>query len=159
MDERWESLVAAARAMMAERQAATIAQFGLDYSMQYKWDTERAEMVFSSKGIAIVRADFQLAGSIAGRERTWLWGWANESIPRPATHRLDTVRQYGQEQGFSKLTEPVWVPDGDDGHDVMMVSASIMNAPAFFHAHVGNTALFFVLEEFQCLGDWAMGRT
>src|SRR4051794_12356012 len=117
MDERWAFLVAGARAMMAERQPATFAQFGVDYSTQFEWNTERAEMVFSSKGVPIVRADLQFVGSIAGRERTWLWGWANASIPTAATRRLAEVRRYGQEQGFPKLTEPEWVPEGDDGHD------------------------------------------
>jgi hypothetical protein len=151
MDERWVSLVAVARAMMAQRQPATYAQFGLDYSMQFKWDTERAEIMFSSKGRPVVRADLQFIGSIAGQERTWLWGWANDSIPRAATFRLAAIRDYGREQGFPKLTEPEWTPEGDDGHDVMIVSACILGSPAFFHDHVGGAALFFVLDGFQHL--------
>ncbi|MDR3637845.1 MAG: hypothetical protein P4L84_28830 [Isosphaeraceae bacterium] len=151
MDGRWASLVAGARAMMAERQSATYAEFGLDYSMQYRWDTERAEIVFSKAGTPVARADLQFVGSIAGREPTWLWGWANDAIPAVATGRLSEVRQYGEEQGFDKLTRPEWVPEGDDGHDMMIVSAYILGAPAFFHDHAGGTALYFVLEGFERL--------
>jgi hypothetical protein len=152
MDERWTLLVAGARTMMAKRQPATYAQFGLDYSMQYNWDTERAEIVFSSKGIPVVRAALQFVGSISGHEGTWLWGWANESIPPVATSRLAAVRAYGREQGFPKLTEPEWVPEGNDGHDVMMVSACILGAPAFFHDHMWELAMFFVLDGFERIG-------
>jgi hypothetical protein len=70
VDERWASLVAAARAMMAERQPATYAEFGLDYTMQFQWDTEQAEVVFSSRGVSVARADLQFVGSIASREPT-----------------------------------------------------------------------------------------
>jgi hypothetical protein len=134
---------------MADRQPATYAEFGVDYSMQFEWNTEKAEIVFSSEGVSIVRADLQFVGSIAGGKRTWLWGWANESIPPAATSRLAQIRQYGEEQGFSKLTEPKWVPEDSDGHDIMIVSAWILGAPAFFHDHAGNAALFFVLDRFQ----------
>jgi hypothetical protein len=149
MDERWISLVEGARAMMGECQPATYAQFGLDFSMQYEWNLDRAELVFISKGSPIVRADLQFLGSVTGRAGTWLWGWANESIPQAATNRLDEIRRYGEEQGFPKLTEAEWVPEGDDGHDVMLVSACIIGAPAFFHDHYQNLALFFVLDGFE----------
>lgn len=135
--------------MMAERQPATYAAFGLDFSGQYRWDTARAEIVFSTNGVATVRARLHFVGSIAGRERTWLWGWANETIPPEATARLAEVRQYGEEQAFAKLTKPEWVPEGNDGHDVMLVTACILGAPAFFHDHTQGAALFFVLDGFE----------
>ncbi len=153
MDERWAVLVAGARAMLAERQPATYARFGLDYSMQYEWSTDSAEIVFSSEGVPVVRAGLQFVGSISRREGTWLWGWANASIPEAASRRLSAVREYGREHDFPKLTEPEWVPEGDDGHDVMLVSASILDAPAFFHDHVGGLALFFVLDGFERIGE------
>jgi hypothetical protein len=136
---------------MVERQPATYAEFGLDHTMQYHWDTERAEMVFSSKGVPVARAALQFVGSLAGRPPTWLWGWANDSIPAAATVRLAEVRRYGEEQGFDKLTRPEWVPEDDDGHDVMIVSACILGAPAFFHDHAGGAALYFVLDGFKRL--------
>lgn len=149
MDDRWASLVAGARTMMGERQPATYAQFGLDFSMQYEWDLDRAELVFSSEGTPIVRADLQFLGSITGRGGTWLWGWANESVPTAATERLAEIRRYGEAQGFPKLTDTEWTPEGNDGHDVMLVSACILGAPAFFHDHYQNLALFFLLDGFE----------
>jgi hypothetical protein len=153
MDERWSSLVEGARAMMAERQESTFTKFGLDYSMQYKWDTARAEMVFSSRGVPIVLAEFQFVGSISGVEPNWLWGWANGSLSKVATNRLAEVRRFGEEQGFWKLTEPTWSPEEDDGDALMMVSAAILDSPAFFHCHLPNQALFFVLYGFRHIGE------
>ena len=153
MDARWEILVSGARAMMADRQSATLAKFGVNFSMQFEWNTERAEMVFSSMEIPIVRANLQFVGSIAGKERTWLWGWANKSVPTAATHRLSEVHKYGQDQGFQKLTQTEYVSEGDEGYDLMFVSASVLESQAVFCDSVGNMELFFVLDGFQYLGD------
>jgi hypothetical protein len=149
MDERWQLLVGGARAMMADRQQKTCADFGVDFTTQYEWNVDRAELVFSRNGEPIVRANLQFLGSIAGPTGTWLWGWANESIPMAATNRLMPIRQYGESQGFPKLTEREWTPSGDDGHDLMLVSASILESQAFFHDHYQNLALFFVLDGFE----------
>lgn len=86
-----------ARAMIAGRLEITYARLGLYYSMHYRWDTDRAEMVFNSEGVAIVRAGLQLVGTLSGHEGTWLWGCANESVSSAATCRLSAVREYGQE--------------------------------------------------------------
>lgn len=151
VDERWQLLVAGAREMMAKRQPETYAQFGLDFTMQYEWNLDRAEIVFASNRVPIVRADLQFVGSIAGRNRTWMWGWANKSIPTQATVRLSEVRRYGEAQGFYRLTDAEWVPQDDDGHDVMIVAACILGAPAIFHDHAGSLAQFFLLDGFQRL--------
>jgi hypothetical protein len=95
----------------------------------------------------------QFLGSITGPGGTWLWGWANESVPAVATKRLNEVRRYGEAHGFPKLTEAEWKPEGNDGHDVMVVSASILDAPACFHDHHQNLALFFALFGLKRIGN------
>jgi len=149
MKEKWNSFVSTARSMMAQRQVEIFAKFGVDFSTQYHWDLDRANIVFKRNGISIVRADLQYLGSIVRPQGSWLWGWANETIPSQATNRLDALRRYGADNGFEKLTVPEWMPEGDDGHDVIAVSASVLGSDAFFHDHFNNLALFFVLDHFH----------
>lgn len=158
MDERWESLVAGARAMMAQRQPATFQRFGLNYGIRYEWNLDRGEMVFSRKGMPVVTAKLHYLGTFSPSEGTWLWGWANETIPPAATTRLGEIRRYGEEQGFSKLTTPEWVPEGNDCHDVMIASAGILGAEAFFHDHYADLGLFFVLDGFRFVAETGRDR-
>jgi len=148
MDNRWELLVIGARAQMAVRQPETYSKFKIDFSMQYEWNLDRAEIVFKSNGQTVVSARLQMLGSICNPNGNWLWSWANESIPEGSKHRLVEVRKYGETNGFTKLTLGEWRANGDDGHDVMMVAAGILDAQAYFHDHYHNMALFFVLDSF-----------
>jgi hypothetical protein len=106
-------------------------------------------MVFNNKGTPVARAALQFVGSIAGRPSTWLWGWANDSIPVAATARLAAVRQYGEEQGFDKLTGvgAGWGrrPRRDDRVGLHPGRAGV------FHDHAGGAALYFVLDGFERL--------
>ena len=112
MSAAWDSLVADARAQMGIRQPATYAEFGLDFSMQYQWNLDRAEVEFSRQGQPLVRASLHYLGSITNPGGTWLWSWANDSIPVAATGRLEEIRDYGERHGYPKLTEPEWAPEG-----------------------------------------------
>ena len=170
MEKTWSSLVDSSNTMMFERQRSTLAQFGVNNSMQYNWNFDRAEMIFSSQGEPIVRTDLQVVGSIsaltrkglwnwadksiskfAGRRRGWLWGWANKSVPIVATWRLAEVRRYGEEQGFSELTEPEWPADKVNGQDLMIVSGAILGTSSFFYAHTGGLDLFLLLDNFRII--------
>jgi hypothetical protein len=153
LSDKWELLAPYARAMMADLQAATFQRFGIDHTGQYEWDLDRAEITFSRKKVPFVRAHLQLVGSINRRKNTWLWGWANEGVPSQATERMSEVRRYGEEQGFEKLTMPEWSPEGNDGHDVMYVAASITGACATFHDHHGDLALYFTLDDFRLVPE------
>ncbi len=153
-DERWTSLFPMAYAMMEDIQAQTWKQFGIDYGAQYEWNIERAEIVFYRNKRPVARADLQFVGSISRSSGTWLWSWANESIPAQAKDMMSAVRQYGEEQGFHKLALPEWHPEHvDDGHDIMYVAASILGATATFHDHAGDLALYFTLHNFRFAGD------
>jgi hypothetical protein len=153
-DEKWASLVPMAYTMMQDVQGRTLEEFGIDYKTRYEWDIDRAEIVFYRKQVPIVQADLQVVGSISRKNGTWLWGWANKSVPSQATDKMSAVRQYGEAQGFRKLTLPKWRPeDGNDGHDVMYVAASILGASATFHDHVGDLALYFTLHNFRSISD------
>jgi membrane protease YdiL (CAAX protease family) len=151
-ESRWASVVAGAHVMMEQVQKETYAKWGLDFGIQYEWNIDNAEMIFSRNGKAFVRTDLIYVGSISRQTNTFLWGWANESIPANATARLHEVRSYGEEQGFAKLTTAEWQPAGNDGHDVMLVSASVLGTPAFFHGHAGELSLFFLLDNFETAG-------
>jgi hypothetical protein len=153
-DEKWASLVSMAYTMMQDIQGQTWEQFGIDYECQFEWNIERAEIVFSRNKRPIARADLQVVGSISRSSGTWLWGWANESIPSNAKDMMSAVREYGEEQRFPMLTQPEWYPENEhDSHDVMYVVASVLGASATFHDHAGDLALYFTLHNFRSASD------
>jgi hypothetical protein len=155
-DEKWASLVPMAYAMMEDIQERTLKEFRVDNDCQYKWDIDRAEIMFFRKKRPIAQADLQVIGSISRKGGTWLWSWANGNIPSKAKDKMSEVRRYGDEQGFQKLTLAEWIPDdASDGHDMMYVAASILGASAIFHDHVGDLALYLTLHNFRALTDRA----
>jgi hypothetical protein len=148
MDNDFAQLVEAAHAMMADRGLHTFSKHGIDFTTQYVWDLDRAEMTFIDRDRPVATAKLQLVGSIAGNVPTWLWGWANENVASVSTHRLAEVRRYGQEQRFERLTEPSWPYPDNDGHDMMVLSAAILSADSCFYYNKNNPEIYFILYNF-----------
>jgi hypothetical protein len=96
---------------MQARNQAFLERFDLS-DQPYRWNLEQAQMAFVLIEHAVV-ADLCMVGSVSDSEGTFLWGWANESIPHQAKRRLHEVRSFGEKHGLDLLMSPEWagVPD------------------------------------------------
>jgi len=77
---------------------------------------------------AKVLAQIQAVGSTSTTSNTWLWGWANESLPTSVTARICEVRDFGNSEALAKLTEPK-LPDQEYlGWELTAIAAQIIGA-------------------------------
>jgi uncharacterized protein (UPF0128 family) len=83
-------------------------QFRIGGYERWDYDLDKGTLTFSNGGVPYVVAEIQAAGSIALRSNSWMWGWANESLPERVTHLLHSVRQFGEKSGISRLEEGYW---------------------------------------------------
>jgi hypothetical protein len=52
---------------------------------RWDYDLERGTLTFSKDGVPKVRASIQVIGTTSISGGTWMWGWANESLPSNVT--------------------------------------------------------------------------
>jgi hypothetical protein len=67
-------------------------------------------------------------GSTSTTTKTWLWGWANESLPTSVTARICEVRDFGNSEALSQLTEPKLPDEEYLGWDLTAIAAEIIGA-------------------------------
>src|SRR5437879_2593148 len=89
-------------------------RFSIGAWERWHYDAELGTISFSEGGIPQVIAVVQLVGTTSTKSQSWLWGWANESVPPERTALVLRVKQFGESESLSILTEPEW-PD-DDHH-------------------------------------------
>ena len=59
---------------------------------------------------------------------TWLWGWANKSIPTVLTRALSAVKAFGEAEALPVLTEPSWPTDEYHGWEMTAIAARLVGA-------------------------------
>jgi uncharacterized protein DUF6882 len=101
-------------------------RFRIGYWKQCDYDLDAGTLIFSEADSPRIVAQIQVVGTTSSR--TWLWGWANEDFPKAVTERLREVRQFGEDQALSQLTEPQLVGDEYLGWELTAITAQILGA-------------------------------
>ena len=95
---------------------------------RWDYDLDTGTLTFSDGGTPKVIADIQVVGTTSNASRTWMWAWANTSLPLGVTQRARDVRQFGLAEGLTQLTEPQLVDDEYLGWEMTAVMARITDA-------------------------------
>ncbi len=111
-----------------------------------RWDyyLDTGELVFSDGGVPKVVASIQVVGTTSKTSRTWMWAWANESLPRGVTERVLEVRQFGVTEGLSKLTEPQLTDNEFLGWEMAAITARIIGAKGAYRCPGDDGFLYAV---------------
>jgi len=146
--------------LMQSRNRAFIDKFALS-GWPFQWDLDAAQIAFVSAESAVV-ADICMVGSISACEKTFLWAWANETIPSGAQARLPDVRTFGTTHDLGLLTTAEWPATRAEGLEILAVAGRVLDADGIFIDSVGDLTLFFVLHRFRTrlLGEvpWLTSR-
>ncbi|MCW2913656.1 MAG: hypothetical protein JWN52_1724 [Actinomycetia bacterium] len=124
------------------------------------WSADLAERTYTSGGVTV---RVSLLGSYAGREKTWLWGWANPQFgpEHPAVLPTLAVREMGERLGVPELTTPEvdlsWYegPAAHGGELVAMTAAGLLGGGGYIGAgYDGGSAYLHVDDPAVPLAHW-----
>ncbi len=100
----YTTLVDRATEELRQKTQAAVGLFQID---QARWDVDldAGTITFASPRGVVATAPVQVVGTLNSVDSTWLWSWANSSIPAPATRHAQMVREYGHKHRIGELTE------------------------------------------------------
>jgi hypothetical protein len=147
VDKGWVEFLSEATAYLSRRQDAAVREFDLESWERYFLDPETDTLTFSTGGKAGVVAHVLVVGSVADKPGTWLWSWADSSIPESMSEPILRVRQFGEDHGFDKLADPTWLGDKADGWEMAAAAALILSAKGAYRAPYEGGAVFLIFTD------------
>jgi len=88
---------------------------------RWNWDDERSILTFSDPNRPSIEIDVSIVGTTEGNSSEW--AWANKNIPQHNKLGIEKVREFGEANGYDKLTTPFL--DADDYADWEMTSIAV----------------------------------
>jgi hypothetical protein len=114
----------------------------------YHWNLDQAVMEFSPQGRRVL-AELCLVGTTSESEASFLWGWANASLPTQCVDGLATVRQFGLEHDLPLLVTAE-IPGGRaEALECAAIAGRVLDAAGVFVESTGDVTLFFALRNFR----------
>jgi hypothetical protein len=104
-----------------------------------RWDhdLERGTVTFSENGPKVL-ASIQAIGTTSISGGTWMWGWANESLPPNVTKAVVKVCEFGQAENIAELTEAELPDDEYLGWEMTAVAAKLLGAKGAYRCPSEN---------------------
>jgi hypothetical protein len=111
---------------------------------RWDYDLDSATLIFSDPGIPRVIANIQVVGTTSGHSKTWMWSWANESLPTVVTTGISAVREFGIRERVNRLTE-AQIPDEEYlGWEMTAIAAQIVGAKGGYRCPSERGFLYLV---------------
>ena len=146
-ERNWGAWSRGAVRLMQERNNAWMRDYNVR-ERHYHWSIDDAKLVFPSTSDEVV-ADICMVGSVSVSEGTFLWAWANETIPTHARRGLERVREFGQSNALELLTKSEWPGGRSEGLEMAAVAAKILDAAGVWVAPGTDVTCFFALSNFR----------
>lgn len=127
--------------------------FGIGDYARYEYDLFRNEMWWSDADDPKVRAKVTIVGSFSTKSDTWLWAWANPHFKDVEIGQICAVRDFGEREGITKLTEEKWAADEVDGWEMTSVSARLLEAQGAYRSPSASGGLFLLYDGLEFIPD------
>jgi hypothetical protein len=146
--EEWESFALTALAWAQQQSDLLTTEYGLSGDVQYHWDLDDARIVFSRGGQEFLSARITMIASVNPERGTWLWSWANDSLPPSVLGDIDSVRQYGVDHQFPLLTWPGFQADPKPVDQARVVASYLLEADGLWRSTSGAVEVHFAMHDF-----------
>jgi hypothetical protein len=127
-------------------------EFKLGTWQHWAYELEAGTLTFSNDDVPRVIATIQAIGSTSNKSGTWMWGWANRSLPAKVTDQLYRLKQFGEREKLSQLTEEIFPGDEEFGWEMAAVATRILKGKGVYRCPSKNGFLFLVFMDI-CLID------
>jgi hypothetical protein len=145
----WEDTICTCHEALHVKQDALDAQYTLGRHKRWDYDQETASLVFSNDGVPAIVADVEFIGSISTQSNTWRWAWANFNNLPNVRSRIAAVRDFGEQQGYSRLTVPQWAAEEVDGWEMAGIAVHVLGARGVYRVPSDNGFLFIAITDLR----------
>ena len=147
-------------AQLTEIQSSALIQKARNYAKMVQEDVEERYRLSASKDVELDRegcritfsmvdgglvAEAQLMGSLSSETSSWLWSWADDSVPEPLRRLASQRRLFGEVRGMQRLTEGSWEAGLGQAWEMVALGAYLTDADAVYLAQLDRVQQAFLV--------------
>ena len=122
-------------------------EFKISTYPRWDYDFDSGTLTFSQDGVAKVVASIEVVGTISDAANTWLWSWANASLPPLVTSSMKKVKSFGETEGIPLLTNATAENDEYLGWAMTGVTAKILGARGAYRCLGKNGFIYLIYKD------------
>lgn len=115
------------------------------------WDDVTSTLTFTDPEKPVIRISVSVVGTTQGD--SWEWARANRNVQLHTKEDIDKVREFGEANGFEKLTSAFLTADEYTGWEMTAVAAHVLEAPGAYSSPTEHGCCFLIYRAIEELVD------
>ncbi len=112
------------------------------------FDLNTGVLAFRRPHEAPLQLSVEVLGSESEDSNTWLWSWANHSVPPTLTASALQLRQLGDAQGILEFSQAeLGITPEINPQRICLVAVGVLHASCFFRAPYPRGALYLLIKD------------
>src|SRR5262249_31611888 len=113
-----------------KQQKAYAEKWGIDDCERWDVDQGKGTITFTStkKGYKQLVGQVQIIGSCSSADKSWLWGWANQTVAEELKRDALKLKDYGEKNKLKQLTEKGWEGEINDAWKMTALAVKLLGA-------------------------------
>ena len=124
-------------------------EFHISSWPRWDYDLDFGTLTFSQDGVPRVVASIQVVGTTSISGGTWLWAWANQSLPANVTQAMSKVLAFGKAEDITELIESEREDDEYIGWAMTAVAANGLKAKGAYRCPGDNGFVYVVYSSIE----------
>ena len=119
-------------------------QVGWGFGNADRWslDMSRGDLLFTFGEGVVATCPAQIIGSLDSSDGSWLWAWANPSIPESLQHDSLRVREYGLQHQIARLTSAELPCTEEEAWRIAALACMLCQAQGVYRGPAGTAFVF-----------------
>ena len=121
--------------------------WGFGKAAQWSLDLSQGDLLFTFNNGVVATCPAQIVGSLDNESGTWLWVWANPSIPEALQRDALRVKDYGEQRQIARLTSAEWPCTEEEAWRMAALACYLCEAQGVYRGPAGTAFVFIAFSE------------
>ena len=143
----FSELLQTAYEYLTKQQEIMQEEYGIGNYDRWFYDNKTGFLTFSDDGVDKLKIKYEKTGTLSKTSDTWLWSWANESLPTEVKSEIIQVKEFGKSEEYEPLTKAQWKADMTNAWEMTIVAAYLMNAKGAYRVPTEKLYSFMIFKD------------
>jgi hypothetical protein len=123
-----------------------MSKFDINSYQNWFYDHASGILTFSDEKKEL-NFQYYIAGTYSTAFKTWKWSWDNENILEKVKSKVNTVREFGENNLYERLTTGLIETHEDEGWEFASITCKLINGIGLYRPKTDNLLIFLIVTE------------
>ncbi|MBW4622104.1 MAG: hypothetical protein KME17_22470 [Cyanosarcina radialis HA8281-LM2] len=150
-DNEFECFLAQCLEELEQKQSYLMDEFGIGKYERFDIDLQRSIIEFKENSVVKIVASITPVGSYSTNNPSWMWSWANPSIPQVLQKKSEKIKELAELTGLEIFNAKIFPVDEEMAWEIAAMACHHLKSMGCYRAPSGKICFFAAIDNVKTL--------